>query len=110
MDGIKRLVAFMLAGIMTIFSSNIVFANRGFEICYDGETHIYTGSLFDLYVNNSKITAEIEPLIFNDHALVPVREVFEKCGATVDYEQSTRTVSIDYYDMNIEMSINNNRA
>lgn len=110
MDRIKHLVAFMLAGIMTILSCNVVFANRGFEICYDGETHIYTGSLFDLYVNNSKITAEIEPLIFNDHALVPVREVFEKCGATVDYEEKTRTVSIDYYDMNIEMSINNNRA
>ena len=110
MNNLKKLVAFLCAGVMAITGSNVTFAKTGFEICYDGGTHLYTGSVYDLYVNNSKITAEIEPIIFNDHALVPVREVFEKCGATVDYEQSTRTVSIDYYDMNIEMSINDNCA
>lgn len=110
MNSLKRLVSFLCASIMMIVGSNVTFAKTGFEICYDGGTHLYTGSVYDLYVNNSKITAEIEPIIFNDHALVPVREVFEECGATVDYEQSTRTVSIAYYDMNIEMSINDNCA
>ncbi len=110
MNSLKRLVVFLLTGIMLITGSNITLAKTGFEICYDGETHLYTGSVFDLYVNNKKIVAEIEPLIFNGHALVPVREVFEKCGAQVDYVEKTKTVSIDYYDMNIEMSINDNCA
>ncbi len=110
MNSLKRLAAFVLASVLAITGSNIAFAKTGFEICYDGETHLYTGSVFDLYVNNKKITAEIEPLIFNGHALVPVREVFERCGAEVDYEATTRTVSIDYYNMNIEMSINDNCA
>ncbi len=110
MNNLKRLVFFLTASIIFILGCKITFANKGFEICYDGGTHLYTGSVYDLYVNNSKITADMEPIIFNDHALVPVREVFEKCGAKVDYYQSTRTVVIDYNGMVIEMSVNNNRA
>lgn len=110
MNSIKRLIAFLCAGIIMIGSINVSAVKNGIELCYDGETHYYTGSVFDLYVNDKKITADMEPIIFNGHALVPVREVFEICGAKVDYEQSTRTVNIDYYGTNIELNINNNRA
>lgn len=82
----------------------------GIEICYDGGTHLYTGEVYKLYVNGKKIEAAMEPIIFNDHALVPVREVFEACGATVDYNGNAQSVVIRYNNFTITMHINSNRA
>ncbi len=108
---IKQYLAFLCVVVMLLTNTSFVIAKpQGFEICYDGDTHLYTGSVYDLYVNENKITAEMEPIIFNDHALVPVREVFEECGATVQYIQESRTVLIDYYNTKIRMSINDNCA
>ncbi len=53
---------------------------------YDGGLHSYTGSVYELEVNGSKVTSAMEPIIFNDRALVPVREVCEALGAAVEYE------------------------
>ena len=53
---------------------------------YDGSLHSYTGSVYELEVNGSKVTSAMEPIIFNDRALVPVREVCEALGAAVEYE------------------------
>ncbi len=82
----------------------------GIQICYDGATHLYTGEVYKLYVNGKKIESAMEPIIFNDHALVPVREVFETCGATVDYDGDSKCVKVNYKNMRITMHINNNRA
>lgn len=82
----------------------------GFEICYDGMTHMYNGEVYDLYVNGTQIHSAMEPIIFNDHALVPVREIFEECGAIVDYTIDTRCVEIQYGLSYVRMYINNNCA
>ncbi len=82
----------------------------GIQIFYDGAMHIYNGSVYSLYVNNNKIYSPMEPIIFNNHALVPVREIFEACGATVDYSGEDRRVEIKYNDMYIRMYINDNTA
>lgn len=82
----------------------------GLQICYDGATHWYTGEVYSLFVNRKQIQAAMEPIIFNDHALVPVREIFEECGATVDYTVETQCVEIEYNDTYIRMNINDNYA
>lgn len=82
----------------------------GFQIIYDGATHMYTGSVYSLYVNNKPIYSPLEPIIFNNHALVPVREIFEACGAKVDYNGDNKCVEIKYNGMYIRMYINDNTA
>lgn len=82
----------------------------GIQICYDGATHLYTGAVYKLYVNGTEIKSAMEPIVFNDHALVPVREVFEACGADVEYNGDSKCVKVDYNNMRITMHINNNCA
>ena len=95
---------------IAVFAIYTVSYAAGIQICYDGATHLYTGSVYSLKVNGNYISSPMEPIIFNDHALVPVREIFEECGATVDYDGDTRCVEIYYGDKYIKMYINNNMA
>lgn len=101
-----------LLSVILVFSMllNISVSAMGIQICYDGATHTYTGEVYKLFVNGEEIVSPMEPIIFNDHALVPVREVFEACGATVTYNDEARSVKVKYNSTNITMHINNNRA
>ena len=107
-----RLKSFMLAFVMFFMMTvtDITASAVSMQICYDGGTHNYTGEVYGLFVNGNKIESEMEPIIFNDHALVPVREVFEECGAAVEYIQDSRCVKVHYNGTIITMHINNNCA
>ncbi len=64
---------------------------------YDGGIRNYTGPICKLYVNDKELTdLPLEPIIFNDRALVPVREVFEALGATVTYSVANQEIQILY--------------
>lgn len=64
---------------------------------YDGGVRNYTGAIYSLYVNDKQLTdLPMEPIIFNDRALVPVREVFEALGAKVTYDGNSKEVTIVY--------------
>lgn len=106
----KKLLVSLLAMVQIIAMICLPVKAAGIQICYDGATHLYTGEVYKLYVNGNKIESAMEPIIFNDHALVPVREVFEECGATVDYDGDARSVKIKYGNTRITMHINNNCA
>ena len=82
----------------------------GIQLQYDGADHLYTGNVYNLYVNGAEIRAAMEPIIFNNHALVPVREVFERVGATVAYTGETRCVEIQYRNTYMRLYINDNCA
>ena len=83
-----RLITFIACLIMIISVSSA----HALTIQYDGITTEYTGTIFELYVNDKKPELPLEPIIFNDRALVPVREVFENLGADVVYEDRTKSV------------------
>ena len=99
----------VLTAVLYFVINSVSFA-AGMEICYDGETHVYTGSVYSLKVNGNAVSSPMEPIIFNDHALVPVREIFEECGATVVYDGESRSVEVYYGKKYIRMYINNNVA
>ncbi len=77
---------------------------------YDGAHHQYDGNLYKLIVRNKPVYSDMEPIIFNDRALVPVREICEAIGAEVNYIQDTRTVEIIRDAMYIRLRINDNTA
>lgn len=81
------------------------------EIEYDGKCVDYTGSIYKLVVNNRNMdNLPLSPIIFNDRALVPVREIFETLGAVVGYNGETRCVEVEYDTKYVRMYINNNMA
>ena len=101
----------MLLAVLAVMVFNTLCASAvSMQICYDGATHLYTGEIYKLLVNGNRVTSAMEPIIFNDHALVPVREVFEECGATVGYNGDERSVEVKYNNTYIKMYINDNCA
>ncbi|MCH5212716.1 MAG: N-acetylmuramoyl-L-alanine amidase [Oscillospiraceae bacterium] len=109
---IKKLIRMLFtAAFMTAFFMLPNTAKAaGIQLFYDGANHLYTGSVYNLYVNGNAIHAAVEPIIFNDHAVVPVREVFEECGARVDYTVENQCVEIQYKSTYIRLYINDNCA
>lgn len=78
---------------------------------YDGSVHNYTGAVYALAVNGKTLTnLPLEPIIFNDRALVPVREVFEALGAQVGYRDTDKTISISYAKTKVKLQIGNTQA
>lgn len=77
---------------------------------YDGQQHEYTGSSYKLMIDGVYIKTSVEPLIFNDYALVPIRDVFEAVGATVKYVDLKREIYINYEGTYVKLTIGSNDA
>lgn len=91
--------------ILCSFFVNIT-ASAAMILEYDGSVHNYTGAVYTLNVNGKKLTdLPLEPIIFNDRALVPVREVFEALGADVNYNTSDKSIKIAYNKSTVELQI-----
>ncbi len=54
----------------------------------------YAQSDISVMVDNEEVTFDQPPVILNDRTLVPIRAVFEKAGATVDWNGDTHTAII----------------
>lgn len=103
----KNFTAILLALITLISCCSSALA---LTLEYNGEQHEYTGNLYTLYVSGKKVETPLEPIIFNDRAVVPVREVFEALGAEVGYEQATKEVTIQIDNDTVVLTIDENTA
>ncbi len=61
-----------------------------------------------VYINGTKILFDVDPQIINGRTMVPMRTIFEKLGAKVDWEQNTQTITGTKEDTIIIMQIDNN--
>lgn len=78
---------------------------------YDGSVHNYTGNIYSLSVNGKKLSKlPLEPIIFNDRALVPVREIFEELGADVDYDSLHKLITVSYKNKVVKLEIGSSVA
>ena len=105
----KFFIPIMLFLLCFSFSFNCVFAAQ-LKLVYDGEEHDYYGSTYKLMINGEFIETSVEPLLFNDYALVPIREVCESMGATVKYVNSSKKIYITFDDTYLHLQIGNNKA
>ena len=80
----KLAVAVMMSAVFLFCGLTEISASEGLILEYDGGTHEYNGEVYDLVVNNQLLDPPLSPIIFNDRALVPVREIFVELGATVN--------------------------
>ncbi|MDD6214457.1 MAG: N-acetylmuramoyl-L-alanine amidase [Firmicutes bacterium] len=76
---------------------------------YDGKVQNYSGTIYSLCVNGVQLDdLPLEPIIFNDRAVVPVREVFETLGAKVDYDLGK--ISVKLGNTTVELQIDSPKA
>ena len=76
---------------------------------YDGKTHNYSGAVYSLCVNGVQLNdLPLKPIIFNDRAVVPVREVFEALGAKVGYDSGK--ISVKSGNTTVELQIDSPKA
>ncbi len=101
----KKLIALIL-----VLSGLLTTAHAAMILEYNGGQHNYTGSVYSLMVNGKSVSVPLEPIIFNDRALVPVREVFEAMGAVVTYIPTTREITVDMDETYVSLQIDNKYA
>ena len=64
----------------------------------------------DLYVDMNKIATDTPPMVVDGRTLVPVRAIFEAIGATVTWDDSTRTATGIRGDVVVSIQIDNTTA
>jgi len=99
-----------MAMVIMLFLTTLCSAN-GLELFYDGETHIYTGNLFKLIVNETELEPVVPPIVFSDYSLVPARAVFQDgLGAEVAWNASAQKVTVTLQNTKLVMFINQKTA
>jgi len=73
------------------------------QLIYDGEIHQYDGKIYSLKIDGEQITSEIPPVIINDRTLVPARAVFERLGASVNWDAQGQKVMLNFNNIGISM-------
>ena len=63
-----------------------------------------------IYVNNENVSLDVEPFIENGRTLIPLRGVFEKLGAKVDWNKSLQEVVIMDDNNEIEMLLGKDKV
>ncbi|OGO84412.1 MAG: hypothetical protein A2Y22_05425 [Clostridiales bacterium GWD2_32_59] len=74
---------------------------------YDGQMHEYTASPIKLMVNGEVVNTEVPSVILEGRTMVPARDVFEKLGAKVQWDEKYKQVYITYGGKAIILIINN---
>lgn len=65
----------------------------------------YANDEIGVYLDNKKIQFDVAPLLVNGRTMVPMRAIFEKLGATVNWDNNTQTAIADKGDVNVKISI-----
>ncbi|MBE7053793.1 MAG: hypothetical protein E7391_05895 [Ruminococcaceae bacterium] len=70
---------------------------------------LYANSI-KVIVDKEKLFLDVYPIIKNDRTLVPMRAIFEKLGATVDWDDKTKTVIATKDGVEIKLTIDKDTA
>lgn len=105
---LKKLVTALF---LSLLCFTFTFAGAAsYTLYYGGAQHEYNGNSYKLYIDGNQIYPSVEPLIFNDYTLVPIRDVFEEIGAHVNYINLTQQIYINYNSNNLRLQIGSNKA
>lgn len=69
-----------------------------------------TAGAVDLYVDTNKVATDTPPAIVEGRTLVPVRAILEAIGATVEWDNSTRTATGEKDGTIVSIQIDNTTA
>lgn len=90
----KRIVSLLLtlAMVIGVFSMPVFAAEDEIKVLLDGQELVF----------------DVPPQLINDRTMVPMRKIFESMGASVEWEDSTQTVTATRGDITVIMQIDNN--
>jgi uncharacterized secreted protein with C-terminal beta-propeller domain len=66
-----------------------------------------SSSIISIYIDGQKLTLDTRPVIDNNRTLVPLRGIFEKLGATVDWNKETSQAIIKNKSIEVLLEPNN---
>lgn len=66
-----------------------------------------SSSVISIYIDGQKLTLDTKPVIDNNRTLVPLRGVFEKLGATVDWNKETSQAIVKNKSIEVLLEPNN---
>ncbi len=89
-----------------IFITNV----EAMKLNYDGKIHEYTADPITLNVEGNTLQTEVPPVILEDRTLVPARDIFEKMGAKVEWNDKTKKVYVTYDDKIVILTINQKKS
>ena len=75
----------------------------GVSAVYGGEKSI------SLQINGSEISAEVPPTVIDGRTMVPVRDIFEACGANVTWDPATKKITGSKGGKNVVMQVGSNK-
>ncbi len=98
---------------IVVLATALIYSSFGFareavnlKLVYDGISHDYSNYKITLKVDNVEVTnLTMPPVIIDDRTYVPVKEIFTKLGAVVDWKSNTKEIYIGYGDRMIIMQI-----
>ena len=61
-----------------------------------------------LTVNGKSVETQVPPTIIDGRTMVPVRDIFEACGAKVNWDANTKTITGEKGDTTVVMRIDSN--
>ena len=76
---------------------------------YNSAWHTHNDNI-SLYINQTKFSSDIPPLIVNGRTLVPARAFFEALGATLTWNEGLKLVVIEKEDYTIKLTIDSTVA
>jgi hypothetical protein len=70
-------------------------------------THVMAEENIKVVLNGAELSFDVPPQLINNRTMVPMRKIFEALGATVDWNNSTQTITAKKDDIVIIMQIDN---
>lgn len=62
-----------------------------------------------IYIGDEEVILDTKPIIDNNRTMVPLRGIFEKLGATVDYNKETKQVIVKTEDKEVLLEVGNDK-
>ena len=83
----------------------------GLEVTFENQKTIFDIlNQIKVYVNDERVSFDQQPIIVNDRTLVPLRAIFEALGATVEWNDATKTVTATSDHGSVELQIGSDTA
>lgn len=105
----------------TLVPLRAIFEKMGAKVTWDAELQMITAETEDktivMFINNkagvvngNAFNMDVAPKIINDRTMVPVRAIAEAIGASVLWDDASRTVRIETYVIGGEVNTENNNG
>ena len=101
----KIIILFTIIMTILVFST-VSFANSNIQIAVNGSS--LGVPKVNVLMDGNALKSEVPSFIMGSRTLVPIRFVAESFGAIVDWENSTRTVTISHNGNKVDLSIDSN--